>query len=492
MPSELQVHILTYLRAFDLSAVQQTCTFYNNSDLIDNVVTHMMNQVYTPKLTQGVYASGTYTLGHLRNMELTVIARLLSSPEPKTGFYVSKSWIKKTLLWLDKINSEQQPSPKKLTKKQIRQRQRRLSDISPPWPNVNSDLLCTHQNLQRCGVKSARSRRRLMDKQAWKILKKLYPDSTQLESVQGECLQCLVETETLKRNEQGALEQAKLERKKPLDNFHVRRLYTRTRGVPTHCVKSDTTTEGRTNAFPLVEGTYYIIPRVWCHQWRRYIKTGEGGMPPPPEASVLLCDAHRLALLPPHLEAYLGGQASQLLATTRGVDALSPMPAAAGMGTPVGVRPNMDAATVNALMAAGISPAELATQQMAMLQLEQQQQRLQQQQVQVPLTPTRAQDVNGNQNDLLDRENHIVVELVTENEWIALQETGCWPRQQPASFFVSITVTDGSGKISLSTAPCQHCDNSGSASSPCISVKNRTRGRVAKSAEKPRAPPLEF
>jgi hypothetical protein len=381
------------------------------------------------------------------------VARILSSPEPKTGFYVSKSWIKKTLLWLDKQNTV--VPPKKLTKKQVRQRQRRFSDITPPWPNANSDLLCTHENLQRCGVKSARSRRRLMDKQAWKILKKLYPDSTQLESVQGECLQCLVETETQKRTEQDALEQAKLERKKPLDNFHVRRLYTRMRGVPTHCVKSsdtNTTEGGRTNAFPLVAGKYHMIPRAWCHQWRRYIKTGEGGMPPPPEASVLLCDAHSLALLPPHLEAYLDGQTTHLLSTSRGADAVSPRHAATtSMGPPVGVRPNMDAATVNALMAAGISPAELATQQMAMLQLEQQQRH-----IQVPLTPTRAQETN--QNELLDRENHIVVELVTDNEWIALQETGCWPHQH-SSFSVSITVAE-SGKCTLSTVSCQQCDTS--------------------------------
>lgn len=325
-----------------------------------------------------------------------------------------------------------------------------------------------------------------MDKQAWKILKKLYPDSTQLESVQGECLQCLVETETEKRIELDVLEQGKLERKKPLDNFHVRRLYTRTRGVPTHCVKSDNT-EDRTNAFPLVQGKYHIIPRVWCHQWRRYIKTGEGGMPRPPEASVLLCDAHSLALLPPHLEAYLDGQTSQLLmaSNTREVDVPSPRHAFPGTGAPVGVRPNMDAATVNALMAAGIPPAELATQQMAMLQLEQQQHR----DIQVPpVTPTRAQEATA--HELLDRENHVVVELVTDDEWIALQETGCWPRQH-SNFFVSITVAE-SGKCTLSTIPCQNCDNSGSASLSCFSVKNRARGWVAKSAEKPRAPALEF
>lgn len=53
--------------------------------------------------------------------------------------------------------------------------------------------------LQRCCTKAARSRCRLMDKQAWKIIKRLYPDSTQLKSTRGECLQCMMESEMKKR-----------------------------------------------------------------------------------------------------------------------------------------------------------------------------------------------------------------------------------------------------------------------------------------------------
>lgn len=232
-----------------------------------------------------------------------MVARLLSLPEPKTGFYVSRSWIKKTLLWLEANASNGHTSPKKLSKKQQRQRNRRLSDVSPPWPNVNSDILCEHQNLQRCSAKAARSRRKLMDKQAWKVLRKLYPDSTTLESVSGECLQCLMETEAAKKTEIDRLEQAKFERKKPLANPIVRRFYTRTKGVPTHClVESDgsatTVTSAGSSSCPLVCGKYVILPRSWCHQWRRYMKMGEGCVPLPPESSALLCDAHKLALLP--------------------------------------------------------------------------------------------------------------------------------------------------------------------------------------------------
>jgi len=49
---------------------------------------------------------------------------------------------------------------------------------------------------------------------------------------------------------------------------------------------------------PLTSGKYVILPRHWCHQWRRYMKTGDGCKPLPPDSSSLLCDAHKLALIP--------------------------------------------------------------------------------------------------------------------------------------------------------------------------------------------------
>ena len=554
MPGEVQIHILTFLRAYDLSAVQRTCRFFNDPFLVHEVVTHQVDFVYTRDFvgdmesvavnaafgssndgnhsnrstrkstrngkadnklkhnvkpngdTMGTVAVSTrgcialYNLEHLRNIELMVVAKILSTPEPKTGFYVSKSWIKKTLLWLEKVNEpQQQQQSQKMSKKQLRQRARRLSDVSPPWPDVNSDIMCTHHNLQRCGVKSARSRRRLMDKQAWKILKKLYPDSTQLDSVKGECLQCLVEAETVRRNEQAEMEQKKLERKKPLTNAFVRRFYTRTRGVPTHCIARSTNDvsdghtdpdgrveealpSGMVSSCPLVPGTYHILPRAWCHQWRRYIKTGEGPVPKPPDATALLCHAHRLALLPPHLEAYLYGETQQLLSTTKcnwcdsqsapeTVAATLPTP-----NTPVGLRPRMDPNTVNALMMAGLSPAELATQQMAMLQLQEQRQ-VQQQQPAPMASPSSNSSSSSSLNDLLDRENHVVVEIVTDDEWLALQEMGCCGPRQLSQFTVSFTVSAETGQFSYSTIPCRDCDASGKASSSCMSIKNRARGK---------------
>lgn len=482
VPHEVQLHVLTFLRAYDLSAVQQTCRFYNDPDLIHEVVTHTSSYIY--EVQSPIALKGKYSLQSLRNLELTVVARALSSPEPKSGFYVSKSWIKKTLLWLE-VNNDPQPT-KKLSKKQQRQRARRLSDVSPPWPNVNSDILCCHQNLQRCSAKSARARRRLMDKQAWKVLRKLYPDSTQLESVSGECLQCLMETETARKTEQDRVEQAKLERKKPLSNMHVRRFYTRTRGVPTHCLAATKEEQGL-NSCPLVAGTYYIIPRGWCHQWRRYIKTGDVPMPLPPESSRVLCDAHKSALLPPHLEAFLHGETSQLLSTVKpGDTTTSPeSPRASSMAMlPVGTRPSIEAGTMNALMAAGLSQSEVISQQMTMLQIQQNHQ-------QPPRSPTAVSPRSeANQNEKLDRENHVVVELVSESEWVALRETGCWPAQV-TSFAMSVTIQD-SGRFSFSTLPCRDCDPTGSRFTSCAEVKYRRKRWEPKSIEQRRTPRVEY
>jgi hypothetical protein len=240
LPNECQTNILSFLRAFELTSVQQTCRYYNDPQRIHTVIGYFVDHVYGPDLakgstllenkmmminnrtsstvgsgpsssyssrkgksnkggthhhkadapsTAGTASAGTaiatttvlYTLEDLRTIELNVVARVLSLPEPKSGFYVSKAWIKKTLLWLEKVNeppsavehtsssSSNSKSSRKLTKKQQRQRNRRLSDVSPPWPNANSDILCEHQNLQHCGAKAGRSRRKLMDKHAWKV-----------------------------------------------------------------------------------------------------------------------------------------------------------------------------------------------------------------------------------------------------------------------------------------------------------------------------------
>mmetsp|Transcript_14760 Transcript_14760/g.27963 ORF Transcript_14760/g.27963 Transcript_14760/m.27963 type:complete len:532 (-) Transcript_14760:56-1651(-) len=505
LPNDLQVNLLTYLRAYDLAAVQQTCTFYSNPELVHAVVMHFAESIYPEDFTRG-FAQEAVTCGparkpkainnksqdhplkendelynfeNLRNMEVLVVARVLNSPEPATGFFVSKSWCKTALRWLE---IQQEPrsnnkTPKKLSKKKQRMRDRKLSDASPPWPNANIDILCEHHNLQRfSNSKSARARRRLLDRQAWKILKKLYPDSTQLESAVGECVQCSLEAETAKKCEADRIELEKLERKRPLANEDIRRFYTRRTGTPPQAV-SETAPLG---VCPLVPGKYYVLPRAWCYSWRRYIKTGEGGAPPPPpDAASLLCHAHNLALLPPHLEAYLRGDSPELLAVcpSKGTEeAVSPPPlvAVAAQVPPAPVfvpGQGPDPEVLQAMREAGFveSPNRLGRQLSLLREMEDSRR------APPPAEPTTPV---AYRNEILDRENHAVVEILTEPEYQALHEE--WSSR---GFGLSFAIDEKTRQPVFNTTQlCRECDATGRQHQ--LHIKNRRRSVMRKSAEK--------
>ena len=493
LPYDTQINVLTYLRAYDLSALQKTCKFYANPELIDKVVTHFAEEIYPAEWMLGFESSQPvsskgklvvrkgnlkqeklpYTFENLRHIELQVVARVLSSPEPVTGFFVSKSWCKTALRWLE-VQQEQSQRPKKLSKKKKRLHDRKLSDASPPWPNANIDLLCEHQNLQHfSSSKSARARRRLLDRQAWRILKKLYPDSTQLESALGECLHCTLELETAKKNEANRIEKEKLERKRPLANEEIRRFYTRRTGVPSQSILA-TASLGQC---PLEHGNYYVLPRSWCYAWRRYIKTGEGGSSPPPDVSSLLCDAHRLALLPPHLEAYLYGDSAELLVPhgdnfcveildlPNGSDhTAAPAAQVAGPHNP-GLVPGQgpDPDMLEALRVAGVgSPLELGRQLSMFRELEDIQRPAA---AAAPAQPQPSTPLSG-RNKMLDCENYSVVEILTEKEYMALES--CWGSGH--GFRLQFSVSE-KGVIFHTTQLCRECDATGRPHA--LYIKNR-------------------
>jgi hypothetical protein len=456
LPSELTVNIMTYLRAYDLSALNQTCRFFASPDLVHTVIKHTAEHVYTTELTDGFEREGRqYTFESLRNMEWLVVARVLSRPEPSDGYYVSKSWCKTALKWLEvhqdeqKLSANAKKSPKKMSKKKQRMRNRRLSDASPPWPNVNSDLVCCHDNLQHCqSTKNARTRRRLLDKQAWKVLKKLYPDSVSLDSGNGECVHCRVEFESVKLEQKQRDDRQKEERRRPLSCPIVRGIYTRTRGVPSQNLE-----DKANGSCSLKSGIYHILPRAWLHGWRKYLKTGEGDRPCAPDASALLCHGHRLPLLPPHLEAYVYGETIQLLTS---VDAsLTPVAAAAATppsrasrnvgSLPVGMN-TVDRETWNALRTAGVSQQELDSQRSSFRTIHHQ----------PPATPTTPSSSSLSNNELLDVENNVVVEILTDEEFTALEKW--WP-QVHSSYGLRFTLHGGD--VSWSTLPCRDCDATG-------------------------------
>lgn len=471
LPTELTINIMTFLRAYDLSALHQTCRFFASPTLVHNVIKHTAEHVYTSELTRGFEQEGKeYTFESLRNMEWLVVARCLSRPEPSDGYYVSKSWCKTALKWLEVQQDEQKQSavaskksPKKISKKKQRMRNRRLSEANPPWPNVNSDLVCCHDNLQHCNsTKSARSSRRLLDKQAWKVLKKLYPDSISLDSGNGECVHCLVELESVKLDQKQKEEQQKEERRRPLSCPIVRGIYTRTRGVPSQSLNSKVGA-----SCPLKPGLYHVLPRAWLHGWRKYLKTGEGDRPLSPDASALLCDGHRLPLLPPHLEAYVHGETSQLLMSADAAASPAPVSAAAtpprrAFGAlPVGMD-TIDRETWNALRAAGVSQQELNAQRSLSYRTIHQ----------PPTTPTTPSSSSLSNNELLDLENCVVVEILTDEEITALERW--WPEMH-SSYGLRFSLNDG--EVSWSTLPCRDCDASGKHYH--VSVRTRSNKKAA-------------
>lgn len=414
-----------------------------------------------------------YTFEHLRNMELLVVARVLNSPEPTTGFVVSKHWCKAALAWLE----GQQPEPFKPNKKNKKSKKKQSrSLLPPPPPNVNSDITCEHDQLQHTtSSRSARARRRLLDKNAWKTLKALFPESTTLPACTGECMQCRLEVVQAQKVKADALETAKQLRKEPLQDPVIRRFYTRTKGIPEHCLRSSMVGAD----CPLMDGTYYVLPRSWCHGWRRFIKTGEGGktetLYEAPDSARVLCDLHRMALLPPHLEDFLHGHSSQLLESSTQRYASSAAAAVAQM--PESSLPPLHAPaeeSLGAMRSLGLSEEEISRQLAAMRTIEARRRRVQE---------TIAAEAVGSpsRNEMLDRENYIVVEILSQEEFLRLERSG--------TFGLKFRVS--SGRVHFDTPICRSCDTSGRQCS--VSVLNRSRAWNKKSTDKARtAASLEY
>ena len=549
LPYDLLFVISSFLRATDLSALQQTCKLFNDSKMISAIILHFSTEIYPRELTHGfdtpiIAGRAAAEPGQLwtsyeplRNMEMLVVARVISRPEPplvertEGTFFVSKAWCRAALRWLEvqaderrereirriqraedlaraaamdkstkKILHVQPNSATKLlkrSKKDQRIRNRKLSDVAAPWSDVNADITCPHHNLHN---EASKSKRRLMDKQAWKVLKKLYPDSVQLSGMDSECIQCKLEAETAKRNEELKKIKETEERKRPLDCPLVRAVFHRSGGVPRHKLAGVLNQElGGTPSTrfsfsngcfcPLVPGIYHAIPKEWCYRWRRYIKSGEGERPSAPDSTACLCDAHMLPLIPPHLEQFLYGEVAGLL----GRNAFANEDAALGAAIlhssvssspvyyPIGYDPiqqqqqqqqqqgRMDDFNLNQsiaiLRASGLSDVEIEAQRLAMLELENQQRRRQQQARERLRMANHGNEslesIHAAMNAELDRRNYIVVEIITDEEFGALEFW--WPGIHSSyALKFSIVQIDYDGvELVWTTPPCRECDSTG-------------------------------
>lgn len=557
-------------------------------------------------------------------MEMLVVARILSRPEPPkpTGlnggggvmslmngdagmnvhahaqaqayYYVSKSWCRAALKWLDvqaeerkqreqkrleeveaaavgkkahahqsKHHQQHSKQKKKKSKKEERKNSKlsaKLSTTPPPPLDVNQDITCEHGCLRYEEGRGSRAKRRLLDKQAWKILKKLYPQGAQLSSLDGECLQCTMEVETEKRSVEMQKQREAEDRKMPLGCPLVRGIYSRKSGVPKDCLAFQPPEQVLGNSLlspvarklpllrngavcPLVPGVYNILPRSWCYHWRKYIRIGEGGKSSSPDTSACLCDAHRLPLIPPHLQSFLSGETASLMDTAAIVVLDDGTILQSGGGEenrpqtprslPVGFSPsNRQVGGVaqgsgihtprerviggeriplpqprvanrliddemSQLRASGLSEYEIQLQRLAMLQIDEQ--RAQHEEAQerrrqalnnrvvavaggdTPLSP---EEVRAKVNAQLDRENKVVVEIITDEEMEALEKW--WPgiHSSYALKFAVVELDAGTMDIVWTTQPCNYCDASGKASDYDFAVRNRNRNWVNNTPKK--------
>jgi len=117
----------------------------------------------------------------------------------------------------------------------------------------------------------------------------------------------------------------------------------------------------------------------------------------------------------------------------------------------------VDVETWNALRAAGISQLELEAQRSLSFQA---------------ASPPRRRTSQKTINELLDMENNVVVEILSDEEFTALERW--WP-ENLSNFDLRFSV-DGTN-VDWSTPPCRECDASGRSYS--LSIRNRNKNKVA-------------
>jgi hypothetical protein len=169
----------------------------------------------------------------------------------------------------------------------------------------------------------------------------------------------------------------------------------------------------------------------------------------------------------------------EIVHSTESLDTMAMATATAPLRRPFVPGQDLDRDTLNALRAAGLSQAEVASQLDAMRNLE-----VRNTNAAAAVAQSSGQWSVQTHKELLARENHSIVEILAQDEMTALEETS-WPDSKPSVYLFRVAV-DEQGVSSFSALPCRECDATGR---PCnVAVRNRARGWVsAEKTEKNRA-----
>ena len=251
LADENMVAILEYLRATDLATVREVDKTIFHKSRVSTAVKFQIEHIYnvtsspiagkrlviipvSPVGSPG-YSYCEYGCDVLYVREIKSILAALMSPVPMNGkgYWVSTSWLANAKKYFEALNLPDIGSGRKAgAKKMSKIRQRRGSDSLPPWPSMNADIVCTHQNL--AVAKNVRAKRRLIDGKYWHFLRKFYPVGPEFKSRIIDCCFCSAHDDEMKASAtQKKKEGLRVRRfgclSGPLESVSLRR-----NGVPSH------------------------------------------------------------------------------------------------------------------------------------------------------------------------------------------------------------------------------------------------------------------
>lgn len=254
------------------------------------------------------------------------------------GYWVSVNWLTQAKRYYESIDvtgiSESfstlpadKTSPRKKSKGTPR-KSKQTVEVGKPDPCINSELLCCHGGLSL--LKTPGCKRKVIDRRAWQILRKYFKHSPEFRFPQStECIICTEEHQEYKTSIAEQREAEIMLRRRDFLTESLNDLYSRKSGVPNHCtiyrwtaytdaldeldeagldeVGATLQSLGLNANRPLIPGFYNLVPRLWLRTFRRFIKDPTVEALPQLDCSRLLCHAHGLLVIPPHVEDYLLG-----------------------------------------------------------------------------------------------------------------------------------------------------------------------------------------
>lgn len=108
------------------------------------------------------------------------------------GFWISTNWLGNAKKYMEALQLPELDAKRKTgaKKKQSRIRARRGSDSLPPWPAINSEIVCEHGSLCIAG-RGVKGRRRAIESRYWHFLRRFYPEGPQFKCARcSECELC--------------------------------------------------------------------------------------------------------------------------------------------------------------------------------------------------------------------------------------------------------------------------------------------------------------